>query len=213
MMHSTICADGRRRVWLITHKLKCGEAGHFSKAPWLSEASPLEEERAKWGEAVGLLGVALLAGPAVAVELTSTWSTSGWAPIQEHMLQKRAAGLRPLRTFPYKMAMAQFPKGQAVKVPQLALEELTACSMHRTPPRQAGAVGKAVQVGTVRHVDSDDSSCCSDDEHNHAQFVTELKQKRRATKVAREAAGQRCECHTVTRATRRKQEAEQVGSK
>ena len=105
--------------FLIAHKFKAEENGHWPNNWPLGQNTQLEEGRGTWAPKVGVLGVALLASPLVGSKnIEGMASNPAFQSIAERLVQYRKLKLQPLRLLPYESLVQRFPAHSVLKKTQ-----------------------------------------------------------------------------------------------
>ena len=151
MLHGNKTCDGRVACFLIAHKFKPGENGHWPKNWLLGQNSQMEEGRGTWAPRVGVIGVALLASPLVGGDNLEGMDSipPAFQSIAERLEKYRKLKLHPLRLLPYEPLVQRFPAHAILKKPQkkapaslirhegfngLFTKTLMTCSFHGNVP-------------------------------------------------------------------------------
>ena len=158
--HTTRVKEGdRSKLWLLSQKVKTGECGHWMKKKnMLQHANPLVPNQPQWAPHVGLLGVAMLAGPSLGAP--SYMLAPEFEPLRVAMLEKGWDG-RPLSSASYSLLSSKHAGHFPLHVNYMNTSTLKASTLHAPWPGQVGfseRVPKVQEVNEGSDSDSDEES-------------------------------------------------------
>ena len=185
MLHSVPHNQGRRKAYVITHKMKNGEAGHWMKGPWLEHHSTTETNRGTWAPAVGTVGVVVLAMPLVAMPIDSLrMPHSSFEHVLARIMQTRG-NTQSFKKMLFQKMMPHFPHPDSTPkdLHGIELSSLWTCSMHGRPPNFVAS--NTLSLGPLPNgVDGTDLESDGDDGREKIAELIDQMKNARVTKQA-----------------------------